>query len=104
MSSKKWNDPQLDAAQFTIGTAYWERSLHGLRGCARVVVEKHPRSLIRTYQTSRLKAGMTSHPKRPRDDLYSSRLQPSQLAALDGWIANQDASLTSGLPNLEKAK
>jgi len=32
------------------------------------------------------------------------RLQPSQLAALDGWIANQDASLTSDLPNLEKAK
>src|SRR5258705_13201590 len=45
-----------------------------------------------------------SHPKRPRDDLYRSRLQPSQLAALDGWIANQDASLTSGLPNSEKAK
>jgi hypothetical protein len=37
MSSKKWNDPQRDAAQFTIGTAYWERGLHGLRGCARVV-------------------------------------------------------------------
>jgi len=34
-------------------------------GCARVVVEKHPRSLIRTYQTSRQKAGMTSQPKRP---------------------------------------
>jgi len=30
MSSKKWNDPQLDAAQFTIGTAYGERGLHGL--------------------------------------------------------------------------
>ena len=43
---------------------------------------------------------MTSHPKRPRDDLYGSRLQPSQLAALDGWIANQDASLTSGLAEL----
>jgi len=65
---------------------------------------KSTRSLIRTYQTSGQKAGMTSHPKRPRDDLYRSRLQPSQLAALDGWIANQDASLTSGLPNSEKAK
>src|SRR6266478_4987167 len=29
-------------------------------GCARVVVEKHPRSLIRTYQTSRQEAGVTS--------------------------------------------
>jgi hypothetical protein len=37
MSSKKWNDPQRDAAQFTVGTAYRERGLHGLRGCARVV-------------------------------------------------------------------
>ncbi len=43
MSSKKWNDPQRDAAQFTIGTAYWER---GLRGCARVVVEKLIRQLL----------------------------------------------------------
>ena len=32
MSSKKWNDPQLDAAQFAIGTASgWHRP-HGLRG------------------------------------------------------------------------
>jgi hypothetical protein len=46
MSSKKRNDPQLDAAQFTIGTAYWERSLHGLRGCTRVVVEKLIRQLL----------------------------------------------------------
>ena len=46
MSSKKWNDPQRDAAQFTIGTAYWERGLHGLRGCARVVVEKLIRQLL----------------------------------------------------------
>jgi hypothetical protein len=31
------------------------------------MAEKHPRSLVRTCQTSRRKAGMTSHPKRRRD-------------------------------------
>jgi putative SOS response-associated peptidase YedK len=36
------------------------------------MAEKHPRSLVRTCQTSRRKAGMTSHPKRSRD--------PNQLA------------------------
>jgi putative SOS response-associated peptidase YedK len=31
------------------------------------MAEKHPRSLVRTCQMSRRKAGMTSHPKRRRD-------------------------------------
>jgi len=40
------------------GTAYGWRGLHDLRGCAGVLVGNHPRSLLRTYRTSRQKAGM----------------------------------------------
>ena len=83
-----------------------------MRGCARVVVEKHPRSLIRTYQTYRQKAGMTSNPKRPRDDLFRScrarwvHREPGRIADLglaelgEGEMTSHDISTFLAIPFL----
>jgi hypothetical protein len=64
-------------------------------------VGKHPRSLVRTCQTSRQQAGLTDHPKRPLpaglEGLIADSLQRFPVTLVDHSVNQCDREATSML-------